>query len=241
MLERYSRPVQVLLARHFATATTVWPVPYDLAWASPMMEMNYTKGKQPVWMRSNSMSSHDMKNESSFQSRLLYRVLRALAGTMVLISSGLITFACIAALFGDQELLIEFIDEDASSLVLNVPTILAIVLTNVMALVALGLLFFSLNRFLNQAQRGELLVDPARKALRRLGVALVLLFVTTRSLAVVIPSFGIPGFWQEHGMFIPLAFLDLDLLYLLVGVVLLVSGQAIQEGQVAKEEAKQYV
>ena len=187
------------------------------------------------------MSSHDMKNESSFQSRLLYRVLRALAGTMVLISSGLITFACIAALFGDQELLIEFIDEDASSLVLNVPTILAIVLTNVMALVALGLLFFSLNRFLNQAQRGELLVDPARKALRRLGVALVLLFVTTRSLAVVIPSFGIPGFWQEHGMFIPLAFLDLDLLYLLVGVVLLVSGQAIQEGQVAKEEAKQYV
>lgn len=192
-------------------------------------------------MKLNSVRLDDMENERTVQSRLLYRVLRVLAGLMTLVAGLAMSYACIAALFGDQELLIDFIDEDAASLSMNVPTILAIVTTNVLAIASLGLLFFSLNRFLKYAERGEMLVDPARNALKRLGVAMVLLYLTTRFVAVVIPVLGISGFWMENKYSLPLTFVDLDFLYLLVGVVLLALGQALREGQVAKEEAKQYV
>ncbi|WP_422344706.1 hypothetical protein [Parasphingorhabdus sp.] len=192
-------------------------------------------------MKLNSVRLDDMENERTVQSRLLYRVLRVLAGLMTLVAGLAMSYACIAALFGDQKLLIDFIDEDAASLSMNVPTILAIVTTNVLAIVSLGLLFFSLNRFLKYAERGEMLVDPARNALKRLGVAMVLLYLTTRFVAVVIPVLGISGFWMENRYSLPLTFVDLDFLYLLVGVVLLALGQALREGQVAKEETKQYV
>jgi hypothetical protein len=192
-------------------------------------------------MKLNSVRLDDMENERTVQSRLLYRVLRVLAGLMTLVAGLAMSYACIAALFGDHELLIDFIDEDAASLSMNVPTILAIVTTNVLAIVSLGLLFFSLNRFLKYAERGEMLVDPARNALKRLGVAMVLLYLTTRFVAVVIPVLGISGFWMENRYSLPLTFVDLDFLYLLVGVVLLALGQALREGQVAKEETKQYV
>lgn len=192
-------------------------------------------------MKLNSVRLGDMENERNVQSRLLYRVLRVLAGLMTLIAGLAISYACIAALFGDQEMLIDFIDEDAASLSINVPTILAIVATNLLAIASLGLLFFSLNRFFKYAERGEMLFDPARNALKRLGVAMVLLYLTTRFVAVVIPMLGIPGFWTENKYSLPLTFVDLDFLYLLVGVVLLALGQALREGQVAKEEAKQYI
>ncbi len=192
-------------------------------------------------MELNSVRLDDMKNEQTVQSRLLYRVLRVLAGIMTLVAGLAISYACITALFGDQEWLIDFIDEDAASLSINVPTILAIVVTNLLAIASLGLLFFSLNRFFKHAESGEMLVDPARNALKRLGVAMVLLYLTTRFVAVVIPILGIPGFWAENKYSLPLTFVDLDFLYLLVGVVLLALGQALREGQVAKEEAKQYI
>ncbi|MEP2493304.1 MAG: hypothetical protein ABJH21_02540, partial [Parasphingorhabdus sp.] len=124
---------------------------------------------------------------------------------------------------------------------MNIQTILAIVATNLLAIVSLGLLFFSLNRFLKYAERGEMLVDPARSALKRLGVAMLLLYLTTRFVAVVIPVLGVSGFWTENKYSLPLTFVDLDFLYLLVGVVLLALGQALREGQVAKEETKQYI
>ncbi|MGB5485244.1 hypothetical protein [Parasphingorhabdus sp.] len=160
---------------------------------------------------------------------------------MTMVAGLAMSYACIAALLGEPELLIDFIDEDAASLSMNVPTILAIVVTNLLAIVSLGLLFFSLNRFLKYAESGEMLVDPARNALKRLGVAMVLLYLTTRFVAVVIPMLGIPGFWMENKYSLPLTFVDLDFLYVLVGVVLLALGQALREGQVAKEEAKQYI
>lgn len=192
-------------------------------------------------MELNSVRLDDMENERNVQNRLLYRALRVLAGLMTLIAGLAISYACIAALFGDQEMLIDFIDEDAASLSMNVPTILAIVATNSLAIASLGLLFFSLNRFFKYAESGEMLVDPARNALKRLGVAMVLLYLTTRFVAVVIPILGIPGFWTENKYSLPLTFVDLDFLYVLVGVVLLALGQALREGQVAKEEAKQYI
>lgn len=205
------------------------------------LEVDYKNGDRTVWMKVNFVRSGDMKNERNVQSRLLYRVLRAMAGVMTLIAGLAMTYACIAALLGDPELLIEFIDEDATSLSLNLPTIVAIVVTNLLAVASLGLLFFSMNRFLKHVEQGELLVDPARNALKRLGVAMVMLYLTTRFVAIVIPVLGIPGFWLEHRFVLPLAFFDLDFLFLLVGVVLLALGQALREGQVAKEEAKQYV
>lgn len=192
-------------------------------------------------MELNSMRLDDMKNDQTVQNRLLYRVLRVLAGIMTLVAGLAISYACIAALFGDQEMLIDFIDEDATSLSMNVPTILAIVATNLLAIASLGLLFFSLNRFFKYAESGEMLVDPARDALKRLGVAMVLLYLTTRFVAVVIPMLGISGFWTENRYSLPLTFIDLDFLYLLVGAVLLALGQALREGQVAKEETKQYI
>lgn len=187
------------------------------------------------------MNSDNMKNESSAQSPMLYRALKALAGAMILVASLAISYACISALLGDQEMLIEFIDEDDASLVMTLPTILAIVVTNILGLVSLGLLLFSSNRFLNHAQRGELLVDNARNALMRLGVAMILLYLTTRLVVVVIPLLGVPGFWEEYGILLLLAFVDLDFLYLLIGFILIVCGRALREGQAAKEEAKQYV
>jgi len=192
-------------------------------------------------MKLNSERLDDMENERTVQNRLLYRVLRVLAGVMTLVAGLAISYACIAALFGDQEMLIEFIDEDAASLSMIVPTILAIVATNVLAIASLGLLFFSLNRFFQYAERGEILVDSARNALKRLGVAMVMLYLTSRLIAFVIPVMGIPGFWTENKYSLPLTFVDLDFLYLLIGAVLLALGQALREGQVAKEEAKQYI
>lgn len=182
-----------------------------------------------------------MEDKQTVRHPVLYRVLRTLAGFMTLIAGLVMSYACIAALLGDQELLIEFIDEDAASLSLNVPTIMAIVATNISAIASLGLLFFSMNRFFKHAERGDFLIDSARNALRRLGVGMLLLYLTTRLLAVLIPLLGIPGFWAEYSYTIPFLFLDLDFLYLLIGMVLLTLGQALRDGQAAKEEAKQYV
>ncbi|MCK0128922.1 DUF2975 domain-containing protein [Erythrobacter sp. F6033] len=182
-----------------------------------------------------------MEDNRTVPSRLLYRLLRAFAGIMTTIAGLVISYACITALFGEQELLIEFIDEDVASLSMNAPTILSIAVTNVLAVSSLGLLFFSTNRFLKHAERGELLLESARNALKRLGIAMVMLYLTTRSIAVLVPVLGIPGFWDENKFVLPLYFLDLDFLYLVVGVVLMALGRALREGQAAKEEAKQYV
>lgn len=206
-----------------------------------MLVVDFKNGKRTVWMKPNFARSSDMENERGLQSRLLYRVLRVLAGAMTLVAGLLITVACIAALTGDAGMLIDFIDDEASSLELNIPTIIAIAATNLLAVTSLGMLFFSLNRFLRYAEQGELLIDPARSALKRLGVAMILLYSTTRFVAFVIPMVGIPGFWTENKFFIPFTFFDLDFLFLLVGVVLLALGQALREGQVAKEETKQYI
>lgn len=182
-----------------------------------------------------------MEDDRPVQSRLLYRVLRVLAGVMTLIFSVVISYACIAALFGDQEMLIDFIDEDNASLTLNVPTIIAIVATNILGVSSLALMFFSMNRFLKHAESGELLIASACNALKRLGIAMIMLYLTSMSLAVLIPVLGIPGFLAEYSVALPLFLIDLDFLYLLIGVVLLAVAQALREGQAAKEEAKQYV
>ncbi|MEP6011057.1 MAG: hypothetical protein ABJ237_07120, partial [Parasphingorhabdus sp.] len=78
-------------------------------------------------MKLNAVRLGDMESERNVQSRLLYRVLRILAGVMTLVAGLAMSYACIAALFGDQELLIDIIDEDAASLSMNIQTILAIV------------------------------------------------------------------------------------------------------------------
>lgn len=241
MLERVTWPAGMVLSRHFAVNSTAWPLPPEFGWAHPSMVLDYTNGKPTVWMEPDFMSSNDMKRDGTIRNRLLYRLMRVLAGLMTLFSGLVFTIACCGALLGHHEMLLDFIDDDASSLVMTVPTQIAIVISNLVGLTALGLLFFGSNRFLNHAERGELLVDSARNALRRLGLAMVLIYVTTRLLALVIPILGIPGFWEDNGIIIPLTFVDMDFLYILVGVVLLVLGQALREGQAAKEEAKQYV
>lgn len=182
-----------------------------------------------------------MKDDHPVRSKLVYRVLRVLAGVMTLIFSVLISYACIGALFGDQEMLIDFIDEDNASLTLNIPTILAIVATNILGVASLALLFFSINRFLKHAERGELLITSARNALRRLGVAMIMFYLTTRLLAMLVPALGIPGFVTEYSVMLPIFFIDMDFLFLLIGVVLLTVARALGEGQAAQEEAKQYV
>ncbi|WP_432201548.1 hypothetical protein ACRAQ7_05110 [Erythrobacter sp. W53] len=164
-----------------------------------------------------------------------------MAGAMVIIAGLAITFGCVSALLGDTEMLVDFIDEDKLSLEMTVPAIIAVVATNILALTSLGLLFFSLNRFLSIAARGELLLASARKALKRMGIAMILLYLTSRFLAVVIPLAGMQGFWADNALSLPFLFLDLDFLYLLVGVVLLALRQALYEGQAAKEEVRQYV
>lgn len=182
-----------------------------------------------------------MKDEQTNKGSFLFQALRVMAGLMVIVAGLAITVGCVSALLGDTEMLVDFIDEDKATLSMTWPAIVAVVSTNVLALTSLGLLFFSLNRFLSLAARRELLIGPARNALKRMGIAMILLYLTSRFLAIGIPLAGMDGFWEENALFLPFLFLDLDFLYLLVGVVLLALRQALYEGQAAKEEVRQYV
>ncbi|MEM7689711.1 MAG: hypothetical protein AAF291_11885 [Pseudomonadota bacterium] len=164
-----------------------------------------------------------------------------MAGLMVIVAGLAITYSCVSALMGDTTMLVDFIDEDKAALSMTGAAIIAVAVTNFLALTSLGLLLVSLNRFLSLAGRGTLLIGSARNALKRMGIAMFLLYVTSRFLAVGIPLAGIEGFWEENAMSLPFLLLDLDFLYLLVGVVLLALRQALHEGQTAKEEVRQYV
>lgn len=194
-----------------------------------------------LWSNSDAMSAGDMEDSQTRKGSFWFRALRVMAGLMVGVAGLAITFGCVSALLGDTEMLVDFIDEDKLSLEMTVPAIIAVAATNILALTSLGLLFFSLNRFLSIAARGELLLASARNALKRMGIAMILLYVTSRFLAVGIPLAGMDGFWEEYAWSIPISFLDLDFLYLLVGVVLLALRQALHEGQTAKDEVRQYV
>lgn len=202
---------------------------------------DFKTGEPSLWSVSDLVSSGDMQDRQTSKGSFWFRVLRVMAGAMVIIAGLAITFGCVSALLGDTEMLVDFIDEDKLSLEMTVPAIIAVVATNILALTSLGLLFFSLNRFLSIAARGELLLASARKALKRMGIAMILLYLTSRFLAVVIPLAGMQGFWADNALSLPFLFLDLDFLYLLVGVVLLALRQALYEGQAAKEEVRQYV
>lgn len=236
-----TRPVAALLAWHNLMHGRASPATLISAHELSKVQKDYKKAGGNVCRWGKLMERDEMEGNGPMHSRLFYHVLRVLAGMMTVIAGVVMSYACIAALFGEQELLIEFIDEDAASLTMNVPTVLAIVATNILAVTSLATLFFSMNRFLKHATRGDLLVASARGSLKRLGVGMVMLYLTSRSLAVLIPLVGIPGFWSEYAVILPLLFVDLDFLYLLVGVVLLALGEALREGQAAKEEAKQYV
>ena len=192
-------------------------------------------------MNAGAMNAGDMEYTQTRKVSLWFRALRVMAGLMVLIAGVAITFGCVSALMGDTEMLVDFIDEDKLTLSMTWPAIIAVTATNILAITSLGMLFVSLNRFLSIAARGELLIGPARNALKRMGIAMILLYVTSRLLAVGIPLAGMDGFWEEYAWSIPVSFLDLDFLYLLVGVVLLALRQALHEGEAAKEEARQYV
>lgn len=206
-----------------------------------LVPLDFKNAQRTVWLTPQFVRFDRMENGRKVRSKVFFRGLRVLAGLMTLIAGIALSFGCIAALLGDQEMLIDFIDDDTTSLVMAWPTIAAIAATNLMGVSALAMMFFSLNRFLKYAEKGEMLIDPARSALRQLGVAMMLLYLTSRFVAVLIPLVGIPGFWMENRFALPFIFLDLDFLYLLVGVVLLALGEALQEGQAAKEETKQYI
>jgi len=207
---------------------------------------DFKNEKPTVWSSSDALKAGDMQENptrklQAFSGSFWFRALRVMAGFMVLMAGVAITFGCVAALLGDPEMLVDFIDEDKLSLEMTPLAIAAVISTNVLALTSLGMLFFSLNRFLSLAERGELLIASARNALKRIGVAMILLYVTSRFLAVGIPLAGMDGFWEEYSWSVVVSFLDLDFLYLLVGVVLLALRQALYEGQAAKEEVRQYV
>lgn len=194
-----------------------------------------------VWSSPGVVSAGDMEDSQARKGSVLFQVLRMITGLMVIVAGVAITFGCVSALLGDTQMLVGFIDEDKATLTMTWPATIAVVLTNVLALTSLGLLFFSLNSFFAHAARGELLIATARNALKRMGIAMILLYATSRFLAVGIPLAGMQGFWEENALYLPIFFLDLDFLYLLVGVVLLALRQALHEGQTAKEEVQQYV
>lgn len=202
---------------------------------------DFTNEHSLLWSGPRVVNAGDMEDSQTHTSSFWFHALRVMAGLMVIVAGLAITYSCVSALMGDTTMLVDFIDEDKAALSMTGAAIIAVAVTNFLALTSLGLLLVSLNRFLSLAGRGTLLIGSARNALKRMGIAMFLLYVTSRFLAVGIPLAGIEGFWEENAMSLPFLLLDLDFLYLLVGVVLLALRQALHEGQTAKEEVRQYV
>lgn len=182
-----------------------------------------------------------MNQEKTVRNRWLYRALRIVAAIMTAMMGLALTIATIATLLGDVEVLNDMIDLDTEIETLNMAAEICLVTANILALVTFGLLFQSINRFLNYAERGELFQDSAEKALIGMGKAMILLYFVFLSYDIILPMLAVPQDIFENSIDFITSLIDLNVLTLLLGIVLIALAGALREGRAVQEEYKQII
>jgi len=182
-----------------------------------------------------------MNQEKNVRNWWFYRALRIAAAIMTLMASLAIALMAVTALMDDTEILADFMDCDTKIGNLNIAAKTGIVAVTLFALLTFWRLFRSINRFLKYAQKRELFLDSAEEALARMGRAMIMLYFVFLSFDILIPMLVTPQEVYENSVDFIGAFVDLNVLTLLIGIVLIALSGALREGRAAQDELKQIV
>ncbi len=182
-----------------------------------------------------------MNQKALIQNRWLYRVLRILAGVMTSLVGLIIILTAASALMGDTEMLIDMIDIESEAPKLSMAAQAAIIFTSGFALITFWLLFRSINKFLEHAEKGELFLDSTANALSRMGGSMILLYIVFLCFDVLLPMLIEPKAIIENSINFFIYLIDLNVLTLLIGIVLIALAGALRDGREIQEELRQIV